>query len=111
MKKFEKALNEIKQGVYEKMYDAVSCDDRTCSFEYDFGNTTIMIEIEVIFGGCCVVVDDVWVERDNEEHQSPKVIAAVKNVLPNWFDIVREVEQQRWNEREEEKFLRAQMCW
>ena len=111
MKKFDNALKAIQQGVYDAMFDAVSCDDRTCSYEYDFGNTTIMIEIEVIFGGCCVVVDDVWVERDNEEHQSPKVIAAVKNVLPNWFDVVRDVEQQRWNEREEEKFLRAQACW
>ena len=99
MKKFEKALNEIKKGVYDSMFDAISCDDRTCSYEYDFGNTTIMIEIEVIFGGCCVVIDDVWVDRENEEHRSPKGIAAVKNVLRNWFDVVREVEQQRWNER------------
>jgi hypothetical protein len=111
MKKFDKALSEIKQGVYDAMFDAVSCDDRTCHFEYDFGNTTIMIEIEVIIGGCCVVVDDVWVERENEQHNSPKVIAAVKNILPCWYDVVRDVEEQIWNEREEEKFLRAQACW
>ena len=111
MKKFDKALKEIAAGVKDVMYDAIADDMTRCSYEYDFGNTTIMIEIEVIFGGCCVVVDDVWVDRENEEHRSPKVIAAVKNVLPNWFDVVREVEQQRWNEREEEKFLRAQMCW
>ena len=111
MKKFEKALNEIKKGVYDSMFDAISCDDRNCSYEYDFGNTTIMIDIEVIIGGCCVVVDDVWVARENEEHKSPKVIAAVKNILPNWFDVYREVEEQRWNEREEEKYLRTQMCW
>ena len=111
MKKFEKALDKIKKGVYDSMFDAISYDDKSCSYEYDFGNTTIMIDIEVVFGGCTVVVDDVWVARENEEHQSPKVIAAVKNILPNWFDVYRDVEMQRWNEREEEKFLRAQMCW
>ena len=111
MKKFDKALSEIKQGVYDAMFDAVSCDERTCSYEYDFGNTTIMIDIEVIIGGCCVVIDDVWVDRENEQHNSPKVIAAVKNILPSWYDVVRDVEEQRWNEREEEKFLRAQACW
>ena len=109
MKNFQKALNEIKKGLYDSMFDAISCDDRSCSYEYDFGNTTINIEVQLIVGGCCVVVDDVWIDRENEEHASPKVIQAIKNIIPNWFDITREVELQRWNEREEEKFLMRQM--
>ena len=109
MKKFEKALNEIKQGVYEKMYDAVSCDDRTCSYEYDFGNTTIMVEVEVVGSFMAVVIPDVWVEREDCEHNSPRVINAVKNILPDWWSVTQEVEMARWEERENEKFLMAQM--
>lgn len=107
MKKFEKALKEIQSGVKDVMYDAIACDERTCYFEYDYGNTTIMIAIQLIVGGCCVVVPDVWIERDDCEHNSPRVIEAVKNILPDWWAVTREVEIARWEEREQEKFLLA----
>lgn len=109
MKKFDKALEKINSGVKSAMYDAIANDERSCSYEYDFGNTTIMIEIEVVGCAMCVVVPDVWIERDDCEHNSPKVIEAVKNVLPDWWAVTQEVQLARWEERENEKFMMAQM--
>lgn len=107
MKKFEKALNEITAGVKDAMWDAISHDECRCAFEYDFGNTTIEVEVQLIVGGCCVVVPDVWIERDDCEHQSPRVIEAVKNALPDWWAVTQEVELAKWEERENEKMMLA----
>lgn len=107
MKKFDKALKEIADGVKDAMYDAISEDLTRCSYEYDFGNTTIMVEVELVGSVCAVVVPDVWIERDDCEHNSPRVIEAVKNILPDWWSVTQEVELARWEERENEKFLMA----
>ena len=111
MKKFDKALGEIKNGLKSVMYDAIAADERICSYEYDFGNTTIMVEVELIVGGCCVVVPDVWIERDDCEHQSPKVIQAVKDIIPDWWAVTQEVQLARWEERENEKMMLANMMY
>ena len=107
MKKFDKALKEIAAGVKDAMYDAISEDLTRCSYEYDFGNTTIMVEVELVGSVCAVVVPDVWIERDDCEHNSPRVIEAVKNILPDWWSVTQEVELALWEERENEKFLMA----
>lgn len=107
MKKFDKALKEIAAGVKDAMYDAISEDLTRCSYEYDFGNTTIMVEVELVGSVCAVVVPDVWIERDDCEHNSPRVIEAVKNILPDWWSVTQEVDLARWEERENEKFLTA----
>ena len=107
MKKFDKALKEIAAGVKDAMYDAISEDLTRCSYEYDFGNTTIMVEVELVGSVCAVEVPDVWIERDDCEHNSPRVIEAVKNILPDWWSVTQEVELARWEERENEKFLTA----
>lgn len=107
MKKFDKALKEIAAGVKDAMYDAISEDLTRCSYEYDFGNTTIMVEVELVGSVCAVVVPDVWIERDDCEHNSPRVIEAVKNILPDWWSVTQEVDLARWEERENEKFLMA----
>ena len=109
MKKFDKALKEIAAGVKDAMYDAISNDMPRCNYEYDFGNTTIMVEVAVVGSFMAVVIPDVWVDREDTTHNSPRVIDAVKNILPDWFAVTQEVELARWNERENEKFLMAQM--
>ena len=111
MKKFDKALSNIAAGVKSAMYDAIENDETICSYEYDYGNTTIMVEVQLIVGGCCVVVPDVWIERDDCEHQSPRVIEAVKNVLPDWWAVTQEVQLARWEERENEKMMLANMMY
>lgn len=107
MKKFDKALKEIAAGVKDAMYDAIADDMTRCSYEYDFGNTTIMVEVEVVGSFMAVVIPDVWVDREDTTHNSPRVIDAVKNILPDWWSVTQEVELARWEEIENEKFLTA----
>ena len=107
MKKFDKALKEIAAGVKDAMYDAIADDMTRCSYEYDFGNTTIMVEVEVVGSFMAVVIPDVWVDREDTTHNNPRVIDAVKNILPDWWSVTQEVELARWEERENEKFLTA----
>ena len=109
MTTFDKALKEIAAVVKDAMYDAISDDMTRCSYEYDFGNTTIMVEVAVVGSFMAVVIPDVWVDREDTTHNSPRVIDAVKNILPDWWAVTQEVELARWEERENEKFLMAQM--
>ena len=109
MKKFDKALEKIQAGVESAMYDAICNDERRCSYEYDFGNTTIMVEIEVVGCGFSVIVPDVWIDRENSDHNSPRVIKAIKNVLPDWWTIRERVNEERYIECENERMLMAQM--
>ena len=106
MKKFDKALKAIKDDMYCKMKDAIRDNEHTCYFEYDYGNVTIMIEVECLYG-CGVVVPDVWFEREDCEHKSPMVAEAVKNVLPDWWAVVRDYELERRAERDNERFMLA----
>lgn len=111
MKKFDKALSEIASKLKDVMYDTIAEDETCCTLEYDYGNTTIEIEVRLIIGGCCVVVPDVWIERDDCEHQSPRVIEAVKNIIPDWWAVTQEVELARYQEREEQRFMLANMMY
>jgi hypothetical protein len=108
MKKFDKALAEIAKRVKAEMTDRISQHCDTMSFEYDFGNTTIMIEVSEC-GSFLMRYDmvDVWIERDDCEHNSPLVIQAIKNVLPDWWQIKQEVEQQEREMELNERFIRA----
>ena len=109
MKKFDKALKEIQEGIKSRMWDAIRDNERNVYYEYDFGNTSINIEIELIIGGCCVVVPDVWIYRDDCEHRSPMVINAVKNIIPDWWAVAEEVEQAKREEEANERFMLANM--
>ena len=92
MKKFEKLVKEIKDGVEYEMRESIAAGWKHLSYEHDFGNTTVMVEVELVGCGLVVQINDVWVERDNSEHQSPMVVEAIKQALPCWVDVQREVE-------------------
>ena len=92
MKKFEKLVKEIKDGVEYEMRESIAAGWNHLSYEHDFGNTTVMVEVELVGCGLVVQINDVWVERDNSEHQSPMVVEAIKQALPCWVDVQREVE-------------------
>ena len=92
MKKFDKLVKEIKDGVEYEMRESIAAGWNHLSYEHDFGNTTVMVEIELVGCGLVVQINDVWVERDNSEHQSPMVVEAIKQALPCWVDVQREVE-------------------
>lgn len=74
MKKFEKLVKEIKDGVEYEMRESIAAGWNHLSYEHDFGNTTVMVEVELVGCGLVVQINDVWVERDNSEHQSPMVV-------------------------------------
>lgn len=92
MKKFEKLVKEIKDGVEYEMRESIAAGWNHLSYEHDFGNTTVMVEVELVGCGIVVQINDVWVERDNSEHQSQMVVEAIKQALPCWVDVQREVE-------------------
>lgn len=91
MKKFDKLVKEIQSGVEDAIRESISAGMNTTSYEQDYGNTTVEVEIELVGCGLVVQINDVWIERDNSEHRSPMVVEAIRQALPCWVDIDREV--------------------
>ena len=48
MKKFEKLVKEIKDGVEYEMRESIAAGWNHLSYEHDFGNTTVMVEVELV---------------------------------------------------------------
>ena len=94
MTRFEKTIKELAKNVAIEMHDCIASGYDRMSYEQDYGNTTIMVEVELVGTIFSIDVVDVWIERDNSEHQSPKVIEAIKRALPNWWDVRQQVEEE-----------------
>lgn len=93
MRKFDKLVKEIQQDIRMEMRWRIADDVNTLTYEKDFGNTTIVVDIEMVGRGCVIQVNDVYIERDND-HNSPLVVAAIKRAIPDWIEVEREVEDE-----------------
>lgn len=105
MKKFEKFVEEFAKNVESEMYDCIANGYDRMSYEQDYGNTTIMVEVELVGTIFSIDVVDVWIERDNSEHQSPKVIETIKQSLPKWWDVRQQVEEHNHQFELEAQFM------
>lgn len=108
MKKFDKVLKEVVAGVREEMRSSIEAGINHLRYEYDLSDCTIMVEshLVVCINGMGISDHDVWVARDNE-HESPLVQAAIRNMLPDWVDVEREYEEKQKEYELEERYMMA----
>ena len=107
MKKFDKVLKEVAAGVKNEMRSSVESGVNYLSYEYDLSDCTIMIESHqvVCINGTSVSDYDVWIEREDSTHESPMVINAIRQVLPEWIDVIREFEESQREFEMEERYM------
>lgn len=95
MRKFDKLVKQVAEGVENEIRESIAAGWDSASYEQDFGNTTVMVEVELVGRGIVVQINDVWIEREDSEHASPLVIEAIKKALPDWIAIDRQVEEEQ----------------
>ena len=109
MKKFDKILKEVADGVREEMRSSIEGGFNWFSYEYDLSDCTINVECQRVqcINGTLVTDYDVWIDRDNEQHSSPIVIKAIRQVLPEWYDEERKYEEEQQQFELEERYMMA----
>ena len=96
MRKSERIINQVASGVREEMTDSISqgCDWMT--YEREVCGVPVKVEIREVRlrGGYYIDDVDVFVEHDDTSHQSPLLEKAIREALPNWFNVKAEVNRQ-----------------
>ena len=109
MKKFDKVLKEVAAGVRDEMRSSIEGGFNWFSYEYDLSGCTINVECQRVqcINGTLVSDYDVWIARDNEQHNSPIVLKAIRQVLPEWCDVEREYEEEQHQFELEARYMMA----
>lgn len=100
MKKFDRILKEIAEGVRQEMRESIQSGYGWLSYEYDLSDCTVMIESHEVLcvNGLCISDYDVWIERKDSTHDSTLVCRAIRQVLPEWCDVAREIDNEKMME-------------
>lgn len=105
MRKFDKLVKQVAQGVENEIRESIAAGLDSASYEQDFGNTTVMVEVELVGRGIVVQINDVWIEREDCDHSSPLVVEAIKQALPDWIAIERQVEEEQSSYKYEAEYM------
>ena len=89
-------FKDIKRAVHEQMRESIYDGDERMYMELEYGMALVAIEVHEVRLRNGMLYDDVDVAitHDEMEHKSPLLTQAVREILPNWFDVKYEVEQE-----------------
>jgi hypothetical protein len=75
---------------------AIAFGDDRVQYEQEFGNGTVGVDYYPVRlkNGCCMMVKDVYVLHDRGTGCSPLLVGKLKDAIPNWEDIEREIENE-----------------
>ena len=94
MKKIEKILTEVIQGVRSMMEDTILGGDNRFHYEKEYGEAYIDIEFHEVYCGAFLIDDwDVHVSHEDSHKESPMLEAALRAVMPDWFKVKEELLQ------------------
>lgn len=95
MTKLQNIIRETTNGVLLKMQDTFELGDDRMHYEKEYGNAVVCVDIHEVrcVNGYCIDDVDVWVAHEDSKHDSPLLTEAIRQALPDWFTIKREVEQ------------------
>lgn len=95
MAQIQTILREIKATMADGVYEAIA--DRCVSYSQEFEYGNAFIGVELMKDGQA----DVWVAHEDARHKSPRIIEKVLDVLPEWWEIEREVESELANSQDD----------
>ena len=91
----KKLLNEIAGDVHYEMQTAIEDGYDWIRYEKEYGAALVLVEVREIPMSNGMVYDDVEVaiqHDDDDRRLSPLLEKAIREALPDWFEIKREVE-------------------
>ena len=95
MKKSE-IIKKIATEVKAEMVDSISQGCDWMVFEQEINGVPVKVEIREVRlrNGYYIDDVDVFIEHDDTSHQSPLLEKAIREALPDWFNVKQEVERQ-----------------
>ena len=94
--KRKQLMKEIQDSLKSEMREAILDGWDWMDFEQCFGDATVHVklyEVRLAYGKY-ILDEDIWIEHLNRRHESPLLEKAVKEILPDWFQIKMEVNRQ-----------------
>lgn len=88
MTTLENIITEVAAGVRMEMEDSILAGAYGMHFEKVYGDAYVDIDIfEEHRGGYIEVIEQVMVSHFDTCHRSPLLESAIKNVLPDWWEV------------------------
>ena len=96
MKKSENIIKKVASEVKAEMVDSISQGCDWMVFEQEINGVPVKVEIREVRlrNGYYIDDVDVFIEHDDTSHQSPLLEKAIREALPNWFNVKAEVNRQ-----------------
>ena len=109
MKRFENLVKEIAAEVRKEMKSSIDGGFDWFCYEHDLKDCTINIECQRVscVNGFLISDYDIWIDRENEQHESPIVINAIRQAMPEWYDVEREYQEEQKEFELEERYMMA----
>lgn len=103
----ERFISELVDDVRCEMKTNIECGFDYMYYEKEYGTATVCVDVTEYrqSNGMYNEVTDVYVTHEGEQ-QSPLLEALIRQSIPNWMDVKREVNEND-NERDYEDYLRA----
>ena len=92
----QKLIIDIARAVHDEMYDCISQGWDRLSWEREYGLALVRVEVALVRLRNGMYIDDVDVAvmHDDNGHESPLLEKAIREALPDWFNVKDEVERQ-----------------
>lgn len=86
-------MQKIYDDVWEEMYQCIMADMDRMYFEKDYGNGVVQVDIYEVPAACEIADVQCYVLHfDGKDRHSPRLEAAIIGMLPDWFDLKREIQ-------------------
>ena len=94
MTRIENILSEVQAGVLSKMEDTILGGDNRFHWEKEFGTAYVDIDFHEVYCGAFTIDDwDVHVSHEDATKESPLLEAALRAILPDWFETKERMRQ------------------
>lgn len=95
MKKLQRIITDVADGVREEMVSSIAAGFGHVSYEYQIGTAYIIVEVaeKQLPTGYYDTDVDVCVLHDNIMHVSPNLEQAITEALPDWFAVRYETQR------------------
>ena len=94
----KQVVRQVVDGVREEMARTIQFGDDSFSWEKDYDRATVIVEChEVRLANGFVIMDaTVLVDHDNG-NESPMLEQAIREALPDWWQVRKEIESEFFN--------------
>lgn len=96
MAKINDIIKKVASGVKDAMEDYISNGCDFMCWEVDVCSVPVKVEVREVRLSNGTYIDDVdvFVEHDDTSHQSPRLEAAIRKALPDWWAVKEDVERE-----------------